>query len=65
MKKSIVEATSNAKLHSTMNPNTTVWVMDKKNKRAVVCTSEWVCKQRIMSGWHIVKTFRNDKEVKE
>lgn len=63
MKKSLGEAEYNAKLHSKMNPDMDVWVMDKKSQRAVVCASEWICKQRILLGWHIVKTFRNGKEV--
>jgi hypothetical protein len=63
VKKSLVEAEHNAKLHSKMNPYIDVWVMDKKNKRAVVCAFEFVRKNRILHGWHIVKTFLNGKEV--
>ena len=63
MKKTVLEAVENAKLHSKMNPNNDVWVMGKKKKHAVICANEWVRKQRIMSGWRVVKTFRNGKEV--
>lgn len=63
MKKSLTEAEYNAKLHSKMNPDIDVWVMDKKSQRTVVCANDRVRELRILHGWHIVKTFRNGKEV--
>lgn len=64
-KKSLIEAESNAKLHSKMNPDIDVWVMDKKNQRAVVCANERVRELRTFHGWQTVNTYRNGKEVKQ
>lgn len=63
MKKSIEEAKAQARQISEKNPDATVWVMDKLKHKAVVVCFEWVRKERILDGWHVVTTYRAGKEV--
>lgn len=63
MKKSLEEAKIQAYRHSMLHPGTTVRVMDKPRKHAIVCASEWVYRERVLDGWHTVLTYRNGKEV--
>lgn len=39
-------------------------VMDKKGAVAVVNSSDWVYKERVLDGWATVATFQNGREVK-
>ena len=47
---------------SVEHPHNTVRVLDKSRKHAVVCASEWVYRERILDGWHVVTTYRAGKE---
>lgn len=63
MKVSVERALERAKLHSKQFPNDDVWVMDKKWSDAVVCANDWVYRERILAGWHVVAKFRAGKRV--
>ena len=63
MKKSITDAAVQAQQISAKNPGVTVWVMDKPKRKAVVVCFDWVRKERILDGWHVVTTYRAGKEV--
>lgn len=62
-KKSLVIAIESAINHSKEFPDILVRVMDKKNKRSVVCASEWIYKERVLSGWSTVASYKNGIKV--
>lgn len=62
MKKSLAIAIENARLQSLATPDLVVYVMDKPRKEAVISTSAWVVRERILEGWHTVKRFINGRE---
>ena len=63
MKKSVEEAKVQAQKLSAGHTHNIVLVLDKPRKHAVVCASEWVYRERILDGWHVVTTYRAGKEV--
>lgn len=63
MKKSLQEAMKRAKDHSLSFPGLTVWVMDKKGKRAFITVSDWIYDMERRSGWLVVAAFKNGEEV--
>lgn len=63
VKKSIIEAQKRALQISEEHPDLTVRVLDKSRKHAVVNTSDWVYRERVLEGWHTVATFKGGKEV--
>lgn len=65
MKKSLELAIERARQHSLLFPGLAVNVLDKKRKHAIVNTSDWVYRERILSGWHCVVTFVDGVEVKK
>lgn len=64
MKKSLIEAMKTAKQESIEHANVVIMVMDKKGKSAVTTASEWVYRERVLSGYHTVARFLNGQEVK-
>lgn len=62
MKKSIAEAMQRAQQISVDHEGLVVRVLNKKRKRAVVNTSEWVYVERIRDGYMTVAVFINGKE---
>lgn len=62
MKKSTKEACTLAEQNSKAFA-TTVYVMEKKGKKSVVCMSEWVRKERTLEGWIVVAQYRNGKRI--
>lgn len=63
-KKSLSEAHKRARGLSVENFGITVRVMDKKGCKAVITSSEWVYKERILEGWHTVTAYKNGEEVR-
>ncbi len=63
MKKSLQIAIDAARQHSLNFPKVKVRVMDMPKKPAVFTASEWVYKERVLSGYHTVITFVNGEEV--
>lgn len=63
MKKSLIEAMVEAEAHSKKFPEILVRVMDKKGKRALITASEWVYKERVLSGWFTVATYKNGERL--
>ena len=63
-KKSLVEAHMRAKSLSFSNFGITVRVMDKRGCKAVITSSEWVYKERILEGWHTVTAYKNGEEIR-
>lgn len=61
VKQSVMEAMQRAEKHSAEYPDIPVWVVDKPRKQAVVCASEFVCRNRIMEGWVIVAEYKAGK----
>lgn len=64
MKKSLSEAIEGAKRDSVTHADTIITVLDKKGKAAVTSTSEWVCRERILAGYHTVARYLNGKEYR-
>lgn len=63
-KKSLSEAHNRAREISVENFGITVRVMDKKGCKAVITSSEWVYKERILEGWHTVTAYKNGEEIR-
>lgn len=57
-KKSLVQAQERALFVSNQYPQATVRVMDKKGCNAVVSSSEWVYKERVLEGYHTVGSYK-------
>lgn len=62
-KKSLEEAKRIACKVSKEYPETVMIVMDKKGKKATYTASEWIYKERILEGWHVVVKYQNGKEI--
>ena len=62
-KKSIEIAKTEAQEASRKSPGILYRVMDKKGKSAICTASEWVYRERILSGWETVARFLNGQEV--
>lgn len=62
-KKSVEIAKASAQEASRKSPGTLYRVMDKKGKGAIFTASEWVYKERILSGWVTVAKFLNGQEA--
>lgn len=60
-KKSVLLAIAEAQALSIKFPGVTYWVMDKPRHHAQVYSVEWICRERILQGWHIVCKFKNGK----
>lgn len=59
MKKSISVKMDEAKALSKQHPKIAFRVMDKAGEKAVVCASDWVYRERILAGWHVVVSYMN------
>lgn len=62
-KKSITEAKAEAIRLSKKNPDSIYYVMDKKREHACCHRFEWVVRQKILDGWHIVTRYKNGVEL--
>lgn len=62
-KKSLSEAHKRAKELSIEDFGITVRVMDKKGCKAVITSSEWVYKERVLEDWHTVTAYKNGEAV--
>lgn len=59
MKQSVKNAIQEAIQVSRLHPNVKYRIMDKMGQRAVVTGSDWVYRERIIEGWHVVGTYLN------
>lgn len=64
MKKSLELAFVEAQEHSKKFPDILVRVMDKKGKRAVVTTSDWIYRERVLEGYYTEAEYRNGERVR-
>lgn len=62
-KKSLEEAKHIAQKVSREYPEMIIIVMDKKGKKATYTASEWIYRERILDGWHVVTKYKNGKIV--
>lgn len=62
-KKSLVLAMEEAQQLSIHHPGVVFRVMDKPRKRAVVNSSEFVYRERILDGWTCYCKFRDGRMV--
>ena len=62
-KKSLEEAKHIAHKVSKEYPEMIIVVMDKKGKKATYTASEWIYRERILDGWHVVTKYKNGKIV--
>lgn len=63
IKKSLEVAISNAEQMSRDHPKIIYYVMDKKGKHAVVHSSVWCYRERILDNYHLVTKYLNGKEI--
>lgn len=62
-KKSLEEAKHIAQKVSREYPEKVIIVMDKKGQKATYTASEWIYRERILDGWHVVTKYKNGKIV--
>lgn len=62
-KKSLEEAKHIAQKVSREYPEIVIIVMDKKGQKATYTASEWIYRERILDGWHVVTKYKNGKIV--
>lgn len=62
-KKSLEEAKHIAQKVSREYPEMIIIAMDKKGKKATYTASEWIYRERILDGWHVVTKYKNGKIV--
>lgn len=62
-KKSLEEDKHIAQKVSREYPEMIIVVMDKKGKKATYTASEWIYRERILDGWHVVTKYKNGKIV--
>lgn len=62
-KKSLEEAKHIAQKVSREYPEMVIIVMDKKGQKATYTASEWIYREWILDGWHVVTKYKNGKIV--
>ena len=63
-KKSLLSATAEAVASSMGHSGVIYYVMDKRKQQAACHASQWVVKEKILAGWHVVAKYMNGVKIK-